>query len=180
MPNPDRVGCATGGPPLSSHRILSQLSSCSSHPSSQRTDARPDLNAPARFDPSDLAVVVDYSVIKPVVVVPIAEWFLSSWVGLVVVAPLVIGTAQTWRKPPTREVNIRLACPKVADTSAMGAPSSMARRVRLAQPVDRSCKVRPHALPPYGSSLPVNEHRMATLPRLVLGGALGRPRPGHT
>src|SRR5262245_5353953 len=31
------------------------------------------------------------------------EWFLSSWVGLVVVAPLVIGTAQTWRKPPSRE-----------------------------------------------------------------------------
>jgi len=31
------------------------------------------------------------------------EWFLSSWVGLVVVAPLVIGTAQTWRRPPTRE-----------------------------------------------------------------------------
>jgi len=30
------------------------------------------------------------------------EWFLSSWVGLVVVAPLVIGTAQTWRKPPSR------------------------------------------------------------------------------
>ena len=31
------------------------------------------------------------------------EWFLSSWVGLVVVAPLVIGLAQTWRKPPSRE-----------------------------------------------------------------------------
>src|SRR5262245_2000805 len=31
------------------------------------------------------------------------EWFLSSWVGLVVVAPLVIGIAQTWRKPPSRE-----------------------------------------------------------------------------
>jgi PAS domain S-box-containing protein len=31
------------------------------------------------------------------------EWFLSSWVGLVVVAPLVIGTAQTWHKPPSRE-----------------------------------------------------------------------------
>src|SRR5262249_25698280 len=28
------------------------------------------------------------------------EWFLSSWVGLVVVAPLVIGAAQMWRKPP--------------------------------------------------------------------------------
>jgi PAS domain S-box-containing protein len=26
------------------------------------------------------------------------EWFLSSWVGLVVVAPLVIGLAQAWRK----------------------------------------------------------------------------------
>jgi PAS domain S-box-containing protein len=31
------------------------------------------------------------------------EWFLSSWVGLVVVAPLVIGLAQAWRKPPSRE-----------------------------------------------------------------------------
>jgi PAS domain S-box-containing protein len=31
------------------------------------------------------------------------EWFLSSWVGLVVVAPLVIGMAQTWRKPPSQE-----------------------------------------------------------------------------
>jgi len=31
------------------------------------------------------------------------EWFLSGWVGLVVVAPLVIGLAQTWLKPPSRE-----------------------------------------------------------------------------
>jgi PAS domain S-box-containing protein len=31
------------------------------------------------------------------------EWFLSSWVGLVVVGPLVIGAAQTWRKPPPRK-----------------------------------------------------------------------------
>ena len=31
------------------------------------------------------------------------EWFLSSWVGLVVVAPLVIGIAQTWRTPPSQE-----------------------------------------------------------------------------
>jgi PAS domain S-box-containing protein len=31
------------------------------------------------------------------------EWFLSSWVGMVVVAPLVIGAAQMWRKPPRRE-----------------------------------------------------------------------------
>jgi len=31
------------------------------------------------------------------------EWFLSSWVGLVVVAPLVIAMAQTWRKPPSQE-----------------------------------------------------------------------------
>jgi integral membrane sensor domain MASE1 len=30
------------------------------------------------------------------------EWFLSSWVGLVVIAPLVIGLAQTWRQPPPR------------------------------------------------------------------------------
>src|SRR5215831_6360684 len=30
------------------------------------------------------------------------EWFLSSWVGLVVIAPLVIGLAQTWRTPPSR------------------------------------------------------------------------------
>src|SRR5262245_41090214 len=30
------------------------------------------------------------------------EWFLSGWVGLVVVAPLVIGLAQTWRQPPSR------------------------------------------------------------------------------
>ena len=34
--------------------------------------------------------------------------------------------------------------------------------------------------PPYGTSLAVNEHRNATLPRLVLDGALGHPRPGHT
>src|SRR5215510_12834052 len=31
------------------------------------------------------------------------EWFLSSWVGLVVVAPLVIAIAQTWRTPPSQE-----------------------------------------------------------------------------
>jgi integral membrane sensor domain MASE1 len=31
------------------------------------------------------------------------EWFLSSWVGLVVVAPLLIGAAQIWRKPPPRK-----------------------------------------------------------------------------
>jgi PAS domain S-box-containing protein len=31
------------------------------------------------------------------------EWFLSSWVGLVVIAPLVIGLAQVWRTPPTRK-----------------------------------------------------------------------------
>src|SRR5215510_1535972 len=31
------------------------------------------------------------------------EWFLSSWVGLVVVAPLVIAMAQTWRNPPSQE-----------------------------------------------------------------------------
>jgi PAS domain S-box-containing protein len=31
------------------------------------------------------------------------EWFLSSWVGMVVVAPLVIGAAQMWRKPPPRK-----------------------------------------------------------------------------
>jgi integral membrane sensor domain MASE1/PAS domain-containing protein len=30
------------------------------------------------------------------------EWFLSSWVGLVVVAPLVIAMAQTWRNPPSQ------------------------------------------------------------------------------
>jgi integral membrane sensor domain MASE1 len=30
------------------------------------------------------------------------EWFLSSWVGLVVVAPLVIGMARTWRNPPSQ------------------------------------------------------------------------------
>src|SRR6516162_9155736 len=30
------------------------------------------------------------------------EWFLSSWVGMVVVAPLVIAAAQMWRKPPPR------------------------------------------------------------------------------
>jgi hypothetical protein len=32
------------------------------------------------------------------------KWFLSGWVGMVVVAPLVIGAAQMWRKPlPRRE-----------------------------------------------------------------------------
>ncbi|HET6463011.1 MAG TPA: PAS domain-containing protein, partial [Candidatus Krumholzibacteria bacterium] len=31
------------------------------------------------------------------------EWFLSSWVGMVVVGPLVIGAAQLWRKPPPRK-----------------------------------------------------------------------------
>jgi integral membrane sensor domain MASE1 len=31
------------------------------------------------------------------------EWFLSGWVGMVVVAPLVIGAAQIWRKPPPRK-----------------------------------------------------------------------------
>src|SRR5262245_30411655 len=31
------------------------------------------------------------------------EWFLSGWVGLVVVAALLIGSAQTWLKPPSRE-----------------------------------------------------------------------------
>ena len=31
------------------------------------------------------------------------EWFLSGWVGKVVVGPLVIGAAQLWRKPPPRE-----------------------------------------------------------------------------
>jgi PAS domain S-box-containing protein len=30
------------------------------------------------------------------------EWFLSGWVGLVVVAPLVIELAQVWRTPPAR------------------------------------------------------------------------------
>jgi PAS domain S-box-containing protein len=30
-------------------------------------------------------------------------WFLSGWVGLVVVAPLAIGAAQIWRKPPPRK-----------------------------------------------------------------------------
>ncbi len=30
------------------------------------------------------------------------EWFLSSWVGLVVVAPLVIEMARTWRNPPSQ------------------------------------------------------------------------------
>jgi PAS domain S-box-containing protein len=30
-------------------------------------------------------------------------WFLSAWVGVVVVAPFVIGLAQVWRTPPTRE-----------------------------------------------------------------------------
>src|SRR5262249_34064422 len=37
------------------------------------------------------------------------EWFLSSWVGLVVIAPLVIGLAQTWRKPPSRQEWIEAA-----------------------------------------------------------------------
>jgi integral membrane sensor domain MASE1 len=32
-----------------------------------------------------------------------SEWFLSAWVGMVVVAPLVIGAAQMWRKPPPRK-----------------------------------------------------------------------------
>jgi PAS domain S-box-containing protein len=31
------------------------------------------------------------------------EWFLSGWVGLVVVAPLVIGLAQAWRNPPSQK-----------------------------------------------------------------------------
>jgi integral membrane sensor domain MASE1 len=31
------------------------------------------------------------------------EWFLSSWVGLVVVAPLVIELPQVWRTPPPRK-----------------------------------------------------------------------------
>ena len=29
-------------------------------------------------------------------------WFLSAWVGIVVVAPLVIGIGQLWREPPSR------------------------------------------------------------------------------
>jgi len=29
-------------------------------------------------------------------------WFLSGWVGIVVVAPLVIGLRQVWREPPSR------------------------------------------------------------------------------
>jgi integral membrane sensor domain MASE1/AraC-like DNA-binding protein len=31
------------------------------------------------------------------------EWFLSSWVGMVVVAPLVIAASQMWRRPPPRK-----------------------------------------------------------------------------
>jgi PAS domain S-box-containing protein len=31
------------------------------------------------------------------------DWFISGWVGLVVVAPLIIGLAQMWREPPPRK-----------------------------------------------------------------------------
>jgi len=30
-------------------------------------------------------------------------WFLSDWVGIVVVAPLIIGLGQVWREPPSRK-----------------------------------------------------------------------------
>ena len=33
-------------------------------------------------------------------------WFLSDWVGIVVIAPLMIGFGQVWREPPTRKESI--------------------------------------------------------------------------
>jgi PAS domain S-box-containing protein len=31
------------------------------------------------------------------------EWFLSGWVGMAVVAPLIVAAAQTWRNPPSQK-----------------------------------------------------------------------------
>jgi len=54
-------------------------------------------------------------------------WFLSGWVGIIVVAPLVIGLGQMWREPPSRGEWLEglgvLAMLALAGLYAIGQPS---------------------------------------------------------